>query len=400
MRCPLRWLVGLMCDNSQNYLSDAILTWVESKGVQLRQSAPYTPQQNGKAESAVKAIKTKIRTMLAAAGVDETLWPEAAYTAALLHNLSPAANSDKTPWELFFGQRPDVSHLRTFGAPAYVLIPADLRGPKGFQPTAAKGVLLGYAMDSNAYRVLLNDGKIVVSTSVVFDETPVTARSPQKGGTGPTVAEQLKQLLSTDNNTPAQATQQPVQQAPPAMPPATPLTNAEVLRIASLNRRRECAVAGGLPLPAVAGNVITVPPTDNVAPGGQQAAGVINAINAAGNGNSNGNAAATGAAPAVPSPITNSAADPVSAEVQGGAGAGAGRQSTRSSSSESFDSAHSGGHSRNSSRPPSDSDSGNESAPPARSRPSRAVRVPGYLSAYDLSDSGGARAHAAHAGAG
>lgn len=39
-------------------------------------------------------------------------------------NRSPRAGQGMTPWEALPGNRPDVSNLRVWGSPAYVLKPA------------------------------------------------------------------------------------------------------------------------------------------------------------------------------------------------------------------------------------------------------------------------------------
>ena len=55
------------------------------------------------------------------------LWAEAVDTANYIRCRSPVANRPKTPWELFYGIKPDVSHMRTFGATAYVYVPKEKR---------------------------------------------------------------------------------------------------------------------------------------------------------------------------------------------------------------------------------------------------------------------------------
>ena len=46
------------------------------------------------------------------AGASESLWSEAVHTATYLHNVLPTKGRDKTPWELFHGQVPNLKHLR------------------------------------------------------------------------------------------------------------------------------------------------------------------------------------------------------------------------------------------------------------------------------------------------
>ena len=89
-------------------------------------------------------------------------------TANYLKNRSPSSSSTQTPWELFYGRKPDVSNMRVFGARTYVHVPKQLRYK--LDPLSQAGTFLGYEPNSKAYRVLLEDGKMVVSRNVTFDE--------------------------------------------------------------------------------------------------------------------------------------------------------------------------------------------------------------------------------------
>ena len=105
-------------------------------------------------------------------------------TVNYLRNRSPssAADGSKTPWELFFGSKPDVTLLRVFGSPAYPLIPKQLRKSK-LHPVSRAGRFVGYEPGSKAYRILLDDGSIIVSRDVTFDEPPVdTIPTPEPLG--------------------------------------------------------------------------------------------------------------------------------------------------------------------------------------------------------------------------
>ena len=68
----------------------------------------YTPQQNGKAERLNRTLMEKSRAMLTAANLPESHWGDAVLTANYLRNRSPTVHTDKTPWELFYGNVPDV----------------------------------------------------------------------------------------------------------------------------------------------------------------------------------------------------------------------------------------------------------------------------------------------------
>ncbi|GAX85043.1 hypothetical protein CEUSTIGMA_g12463.t1 [Chlamydomonas eustigma] len=106
--------------------------------------------------------------------VSKNLWAEAVVTANRIRNRSPTTGHTKTPWELFYNVKPDVSNMRIFGSIAYVHTPKELR--KKLDPKGKPGTFLGYvgyephAKVAKAYRVLV-DGKVKISKDVVVDES-------------------------------------------------------------------------------------------------------------------------------------------------------------------------------------------------------------------------------------
>ena len=67
------------------------------------------------------------RSILYHAKLPIKFWAEAVSTVVYLRNRSPAfALKGKTPYEFWFGKRPDVSNLRVFGSICFVHIPDHL----------------------------------------------------------------------------------------------------------------------------------------------------------------------------------------------------------------------------------------------------------------------------------
>jgi len=77
----------------------------------------------------------------------------------------------KTPYEVFKGRRPVLSHLKVFGCKCFILNNGKESLGK-FDAKADEGVFLGYDTQSHAYRVY-NKRLMTVEESmhVVFDET-------------------------------------------------------------------------------------------------------------------------------------------------------------------------------------------------------------------------------------
>ena len=75
----------------------------------------------------------------------------------------------KTPEEVFFGKKPEVSHLRIFSYPVYIHIPKEKRSK--LDPLGKKGIFVGYSESSKAYRIYFpRYKKIDISKDVTFDE--------------------------------------------------------------------------------------------------------------------------------------------------------------------------------------------------------------------------------------
>jgi hypothetical protein len=58
-----------------------------------------------------------------------------------------------TPEEAFTGKRPEIGDIRIFGCLVYCHVPTERRTK--LEPTAEKGILVGYNETSNAYMVYI-----------------------------------------------------------------------------------------------------------------------------------------------------------------------------------------------------------------------------------------------------
>jgi hypothetical protein len=73
------------------------------------------------------------------------------------------------PFELCFGHKPSISHLRPFGCKCFVL---KHRNRDKFESRCSDGILLSYASHGRSYRVFNHEiNTVVESCDVTFDET-------------------------------------------------------------------------------------------------------------------------------------------------------------------------------------------------------------------------------------
>lgn len=157
----------LRCDNGGEYTGRAVRSFCRQKGIRLETTVAYTPEQNGVSERLNRTVVEKVRAMLAASGVDKKFWGEALYTAVYVLNRSPsvAVQGDITPFEAWYGKKPDVSNLRVFGSQCFAHKPKQLR--KKLDNKSEKVVFVGYA--PGGYRVW-NGKRVFVARDVVFNE--------------------------------------------------------------------------------------------------------------------------------------------------------------------------------------------------------------------------------------
>ena len=65
------------------------------------------------------SLMEKARSMLSGVGLGQEFWALVVDTACYLKNRSPtSALVDKTPYEVWSGQKPYVTHLKVFGCEA------------------------------------------------------------------------------------------------------------------------------------------------------------------------------------------------------------------------------------------------------------------------------------------
>jgi hypothetical protein len=98
---------------------NAIDAWFAKRGMARDKSVAYTAQQNDRAKRFNRTITEHVRAMLNERGIAKKYWAEAFAAAVDIHHVSPRLGNVKTPWELFYGTKPDVRSLRAFGCLVY-----------------------------------------------------------------------------------------------------------------------------------------------------------------------------------------------------------------------------------------------------------------------------------------
>src|SRR6185295_3106631 len=171
----------LRTDRGGEFTAVEFASYCAGEGVVRQLTAPYSPQQNGVVERRNQTIVGMARSMMKAKTMPAEFWGEAVSTAVFILNRSPTkALKGMTPYQAWYGRKPDVSYLRTFGCIGHVKTVKPGLGK--LEDRSTKMVFLGYEDGTKVYR--LYDparGKVVVSRDVVFDEAAGAGDTLERG---------------------------------------------------------------------------------------------------------------------------------------------------------------------------------------------------------------------------
>ena len=162
----------LRSDNGGEYVLLEFETYLKSRGIRHELTVPHSPQQNGVAERMNRTLMESARSMLAHAGLPDSYWAEAVATAAYLRNRTPTTSFEekKTPYERWYGKKPNLSHLKVFGCIAYAHIPDSKRSK--LDKKAEKLRFVGYSIQSKGYRLIdERTSKVFIRRDVIFNES-------------------------------------------------------------------------------------------------------------------------------------------------------------------------------------------------------------------------------------
>ncbi|MBW0572588.1 hypothetical protein O181_112303 [Austropuccinia psidii MF-1] len=168
--------INVVMDNGGEFVSNSFRNYFKKLGTITHYTAPYTPQQNPVSERGNRSTSEKARALLIHASLLNVLWGEAVVSAVLYENITPTRHHKKSAYELWYGRCFNYSRLRVFGCKAFVDIPKAKRLGK-FSDTARIGILVGYKVGQNNWRILFPEMKVIYSHHVIFHETVFPGRS-------------------------------------------------------------------------------------------------------------------------------------------------------------------------------------------------------------------------------
>ncbi|XP_052748161.1 uncharacterized protein LOC113520884 [Galleria mellonella] len=159
-------------DNGKEFINNNVKKLFEDRAIRHQTSVVYTAEQNGKIERDNRTVVECARTMLLSAKLNKNLWAEAVNTAVFILNRTGKTNiPEKSPFDIWFNKKYDISHLKLFGSKVHIHVP-DVRRQK-WDSKSLEGVFVGYGesgiTETKGYRIYIpTNNTIEVKRDVIF----------------------------------------------------------------------------------------------------------------------------------------------------------------------------------------------------------------------------------------
>lgn len=153
---PGNSILNIHCDGGGEYMSNEFRAYLRNKGIHVFNTQPYAPEMNSLAERLMRTIIEHASAMLWAARLPIGFWASAVKTAVFLYNRSPhsALLNEMTPFEAWFGRKPEVGHLKIFGCRAAAHVPDELRSKVDWTSKSSPDcIFIGYSETQNLYEL-------------------------------------------------------------------------------------------------------------------------------------------------------------------------------------------------------------------------------------------------------
>lgn len=148
-----RQLKAFRSDRGGEFNSGAFVVFCRDHGIKHYTTTPYSPQHNGVVERWNQMVVETARCMMKSMTVPARFWGEAVRAAVYVLNRAPTKSlNGKTPYQAWFGKKPVVRHLRTFGCTVY----AKRVGPgvNKLADRSTPGVFFGYEPGTKGYHLI------------------------------------------------------------------------------------------------------------------------------------------------------------------------------------------------------------------------------------------------------
>ncbi|THG94299.1 hypothetical protein EW145_g8166 [Phellinidium pouzarii] len=157
------------------------------------------------------------------ADIPDSLWPELYAHANYLRNLSPSSRlKGLTPFEAYYGKKPNVSNLRPFWASLYIHVPDQQR--LKLDPRAKPAKFIGFETGTKGYKYYIpSTGVINISRDVIFPDD-ITGSDKEDIPTGGSPAPSIEGGILSDSDSDSSGDKQPINNTSSGnLPPEIPV---------------------------------------------------------------------------------------------------------------------------------------------------------------------------------
>ena len=162
-------------DNAQELVAGETRTTLLRAGALMESVTPFEHRRNGMVERVISSLCSITRCLLKHHNTDSKLWPFAFNYAARIKNLIPHASlGGKSPYEMRFGKKSDLSKLRLWGCKCYFKPPVEkVQKMARFDQTVQEGIFVGYDSITKDTPIIFDPKTetICLTHSVVYFET-------------------------------------------------------------------------------------------------------------------------------------------------------------------------------------------------------------------------------------
>jgi len=160
---------SIRTDNGREFVNESFRKHLNESGIHHQKTVPFNPQSNGRVERANRVLLDRARTMLHDSKLHPEFWAEAVTAACHTSNLTPRKGKTNTPFELFFGHKPSLEHLRVFDCVAFFYVPKQHHDK--LEPRGEIGIMIGYARSRSGYRIYdIKNQRVIEERLVKFHE--------------------------------------------------------------------------------------------------------------------------------------------------------------------------------------------------------------------------------------
>jgi hypothetical protein len=133
------------------FMSSDFKEFCDKHGIKREYTIQELHKKNGVVESQNRTVQEMARSMMNEKNIGQTYWVEVIHTT--IHFLNKAhlrTQSEKTPYELWYGRPASIKHFKVFGSKCYIKNNDEKLGK--YDDMDDEGIFLGYATNNKGYR--------------------------------------------------------------------------------------------------------------------------------------------------------------------------------------------------------------------------------------------------------